>query len=90
MCFLTDNGELIEMDIMVDDRLKEVIERAMDSSFLRRKRDAVRYHQRKWKDAIIPYIIDESVGKYYVNMLRFMKQISAIAACSFCPLFPCM
>ena len=51
------------MDIEVDDTLKEVIENAKKPENSRRKRDAVKYHQRKWKDAMIPYIIDESVGK---------------------------
>ena len=64
VCFLTDSEELIEMDIKVDDALKEVIENAMNPSISRRKRDAVKYHQKKWRDAVVPYVIDESVGKY--------------------------
>ena len=49
---------------MVDDKLKRVIDVAMNSKKNgRRKRDTVRYQQRKWKDAIIPYIIDGSVGE---------------------------
>ena len=62
--FLPGKTDVIEGDIMIDDKLKHVIDVAMNSKKNgRRKRDTVRYQQRKWKDAIIPYIIDGSVGK---------------------------
>lgn len=50
------------MDIQLDDRLQRVIENAQMNNEARRRRDTVKYEQRLWKNAVIPYVIDESLG----------------------------
>ena len=50
----------------MDSNLKTVVEYAIEGnerSHFRKRRATVAYHQMRWKDAIIPYVIDASVGK---------------------------
>ena len=50
----------------MDSKLKAVVEYAIEGnegSHLRKRRATVTYHQMRWKDGIIPYVIDASVGK---------------------------
>ena len=49
----------------MDNQLKKLIEYSVDrnnENHLRKKRDTITHQQMRWKDAIIPYVIDASVG----------------------------
>lgn len=62
----TETQEIIEGDIVVDSSLKKVVEFAIEDSgkdHSRRRRDVVTYHQKKWRHAVVPFVVDPSVGK---------------------------
>lgn len=65
----TDEADIIEMDIKVDDRLREVIENAKTPNSSRRKRDAIKYNQRRWKNAIVPYSVDDNLGNWFYEVV---------------------
>ena len=72
----------------MDSRLKRVVEYAAedrDGTHLRKRRDTISYHQMLWKDAIIPYVIDSSVGMcihyHLYQILLFLFNVSWKGTC---------
>ncbi|XP_065059024.1 zinc metalloproteinase nas-13-like isoform X2 [Rhopilema esculentum] len=66
ICYILDGKSkgqesIIEKDIIMDRNLEAVIEAASGNGG-RNKRDAVKYHQKRWRDAIVPYAVDASLG----------------------------
>ena len=67
--FLADQ-DIIEGDIVMDSQLKEIVEYAIGNKrgdHIRQRRDTITYQQMRWKDAVIPYVIDASVGMYFIH-----------------------
>ena len=67
-----EKQDVIEGDIIVDDELKRIVDMAAEdreNKHVRRRRDTIMYHQKRWKDAIVPYVIDPSVGKSLFYLL---------------------
>ena len=64
---------MIEGDILIDQDLKGVIDTALKmkdlDNYSRGKRNAIKYEQKKWQHAIVPYIFDESVGEAFHNVI---------------------
>ncbi|XP_065059026.1 zinc metalloproteinase nas-4-like [Rhopilema esculentum] len=63
---MKEKQDVIEGDIIVDNELKRIVDMAAEdreNKHVRRRRDTIMYHQKRWKDAIVPYVIDPSVGR---------------------------
>ena len=55
----------------MDHTLRRVIDTALKekqfNNYRRRKRDTIKYQQRRWQHAVVPYVFDDSVGRFPFN-----------------------
>ncbi len=60
---------------MVDQSLQRVVHDAANygAKKIRKRRDTISYHQKRWKNAIVPFVIDPSLGENSLSLFSFLS-----------------